>query len=255
MPNMSSVINDVHFSLFKGEPGTRKSTNALSYPKPMYWFSFDQKMNALAIPIRKWRIDPTQIQYDDYTNWILARTKLEGFQLSCPYKTIVIDSITSIADSMLRGSMLAKGKDGRRIAGIAVNEIDDFQAEAAGLMELISIAKEVHKINKIDVILIAHVIRTENAVLGGKTNITRVLVTAGKKPAAKIPAYCDETYHFGVEPSVDANKGGDYIVQTSNAGDDFARTTLELPTIIRIGDKNLYDEYIKPAIQKQQLTK
>lgn len=252
MPDMSSVKNDVHFSLFKGEPGTRKSTAALSFPLPQYWFSFDRKMNALSIPMKKWGIDPSQVQFDDYTDWIKARQKLEQFQISCSYKTVVIDSITSIADAMLRGSIAAKGGSSRKVAGISVNEIDDFQAEAAGLMELIALAKDVHKYNKIDIILIAHVIRTENRLLDGKTNITRVLVTAGKKPAAKIPAYCDETYHFGVEPSVDMSKGGDYIIQTANAGDDFARTTLELPTIIQIGGDKLYEKHIKPAIEKQQ---
>src|SRR5438552_11504057 len=100
MPTMESVTNNVHFSLFKGEPGTRKSTAALSYPKPSYWFSFDGKMNALSIPMKLWQIDPKLITFDDYTDWTKARNKLEQLQVNCPYKTIVIDSITSCADYM-----------------------------------------------------------------------------------------------------------------------------------------------------------
>ena len=48
--------------------------------------------------MRKWGIDPKTIQYDDYDDWTKARIKLEQLQITCPYKTIVIDSITSCAD-------------------------------------------------------------------------------------------------------------------------------------------------------------
>lgn len=259
MPTMNDVLNNVHYSLFKGHPGTRKSTQALSYPKPQYWFSFDGKMNALKIPMKLWNIDPKLIQYDDYTTWTDARNKLEAFQTNCPYKTVVIDSITSCADNMLRqvlklkqGQTRKSGQaSGKVIGGISVNEIEDFNAESAGLTELIALTKDIHKFHKIDVILIAHIIQTEQKTLDGVTNVYRTLVTAGKKPAAKIPAYCDETYNFAIEENPDMSKGGEYIVLTTNTGNDYARTTLDLDPIIKIGGKNLYEDFIKPAIQKQ----
>jgi hypothetical protein len=262
MSTMADVKNDVHFTLIKGEPGTRKSTQALSYPKPMYWFSFDQKMNALSIPMRKWNIDPKQISYDDYNDWNKARAQLEKFQVNCPFKTIVLDSITSNADAMIRQAILLKkgvtrasgSAAGKSIGGISVAEIEDYNAESAGLTEMIALLKDIHKFHKIDIILIAHIIRTESKSLDGVTNVSRVIVTAGKKPAAKIPAYCDEIYHFGVETALEVGKGGTYTCLTSNVGDDYARTTLELPMLIKIqeGD-NLYEKYIKPAIDKQKL--
>ena len=258
MSNMSGVENNVHYSLFKGEPGTRKSTAALTYPGPQYWFSFDWKMNALVLPMKKWGIDPKTVEYDDFKDWSSARSKLEQFQLNCPYKTIVIDSITSIADSMLgqvkklkAGTTKSSGAQaGRAVGGISVNEMEDYNAEAAGLNELIALTKDIQRYHKIDVILIAHVIRTESRDPSGKQNITRVIVTAGKKPAAKIPAYCDEMYHFGVESSLVEGQGGDYTILTNNTGDDYARTTLELPGLIRIKDDQLYLKYVKPAIDK-----
>lgn len=257
---MESVKNDVHFSLFKGEPSRRKSTAALSYPKPQYWFSFDQKMNALTIPMRNWGINPKDISFDDYKDWNSARTKMEQLQVQCSFKTIIIDSVTSCADNMLRQSLLMKkgqtrqsgASAGKQIAGIAVNEIEDFNAEAAGLTEMIALLKDINKYHKVDVILIAHVIRIENKSLDGKVSINRSIVTAGKKPAAKIPAYCDETYHFDIESSVAVGQGGKYNIITDSNGEDFARTTLPLPRVIDIGDDPLYDKYIKPAIDKQQ---
>lgn len=259
MPTMNDISHDVHYSLFKGEPGTRKSTSALTYPKPQYWFSFDKKMKNLLLPMKRWNVDPKEIHFDDYDDWSKASAKLKEFQTNrIPYKTVIIDSITSCADNMLRQVLLAKSGQtrssgsaaGKTIGGIPTNEIEDFNAEAAGLTELISLTKDIHTYHKIDVILIAHVIRRDNRALDGTTNVTRTLVTAGKAPAAKIPAYCQEIYHFGKEKGVFEGEAGDYIIQTANAGDDYALTGMNLPKLIKIGDDNLYEKYILPAIKK-----
>lgn len=252
MPDMTSINHDIHFSLFKGVAGTRKSTAALSYPKPQYWFSYDRKMKALHIPMSKWKIDPKQIHYDDYTDWNSAVPKFNSFLTSCPYKTIVVDSFTSLADSMLRqvrnlksGKTRASGQSaGREVGGIPVSELEDFNAEASGLTELIAQLKEIHQLKQVDIILIAHVIS-----LDGQLNNGRSIVTAGKKIAAKIPAYCDETYQFDTETPMIKGEQGDYIVRTS-AGEDYARTTLPLPNIIKMNDDPLYDRWILPAIKK-----
>lgn len=255
---MESVNNDIHFTMFKGEPGTRKSTQALSYPKPQYWVSYDQKMNALQLPMKLWGIKAKDITFDDYTDWSTCQQKLERFRSEFPYKTLVIDSITSLADMVLRQTVQMKmggqtksgNKAGKMIAGISVNEIEDYNAEAAALTDMISLLKDIHKYHKVDVIIIAHVIRTEAKDLTGTVNVSRTIVTAGKKPAAKLPAYCDEVYHFGVGGNIDLSKGGDYEVLTSHVGDDFARTSLPLPTRIVIKDDPMYDRYILPAIKK-----
>ena len=140
---------------------------------------------------------------------------------------------------------------GKNIGGISVNEIEDFNAESAGLTELLALTKDIHKFHKVDVILIAHVIRTEARSLDGSINVSRTIVTAGKKPAAKIPAYCDETYHFGLEKAIDASVAGDHNVLTSHAGEDYARTSLPLPSKIIYGpNDNFYQKYIAPAIKE-----
>ncbi len=66
MPTLIDVNFDALYCLFKGEPGTRKSTQALSFPQPSYWFSWDRKMAALKIPMRNWNINTKDVQYDDY---------------------------------------------------------------------------------------------------------------------------------------------------------------------------------------------
>lgn len=252
MPDLSTVTNDAQYALMKGEPGLRKSTCALSYPCPQYWFSFDQKMQSLLIPMRAWGIDPKEVQYDDYKEWNPALVKLKQLQINCPYKTIVIDSITSCADAINRQTLRIKGGTGKAIAGIPVNSIEDFNAEDSALKELIALTKDIKTFHKINVILIAHVIQKEIKSSDGKTHMSRMIVTAGKGIAQKIPAYCEEVYHFNIKTDFDPSKGGQYALLTTHTGDDFARTSLPLPNEIIFGSDPLYDKWIKPAIEQQK---
>lgn len=259
MPTMESIQSDVLYCMFKGEPGTRKSTCALSFPLPQYWFSWDRKMNGILIPMKNWGIDPKQVSYDDYDEWTKARIKLEQLQLNCPYKTIIIDSITSCADMTLRQTIKSKSgmkrasgaTAGKSIAGIQVNEIEDYNAESSALQELIALTKDIHSYHKVNVILIAHVVQAEyRNTTSNETHVSRTIVTAGKRVAPKIPAYCGEVYHFNIDRGFDASQGGQYSLLTEHTGDDFARTGLPLERKIVFGGDKLYDKYIIPAIQK-----
>lgn len=262
MPNFSKIDPNIQYCMFKGEPGTRKSTAALSYPGPQYWFSWDRKMQGLLVPAQKWGITP-ELDYDDYDEWNKARAKLEKFQLTCPYRTLVFDSVTSCADMTLRqttqskkGTTRASGATaGKMIAGISVNEIEDYNAESAALNELIALSKDIQAYavtqgKYITVIIIAHVMEVTHKSLDGSQHTSRTIVTAGKRVAAKIPAYCSEVYHFGIKKGFDVAAGGQYSILTENTGEDFARTALNLPKEIIIGDDQLYAKYIAPAVAK-----
>lgn len=253
MATMETIQLDSLYCMFKGEPGTRKSTCALSFPLPQYWFSWDRKMNGIYIPMKNWGIDPKQVHYDDYDDWTKGRAKLEQFQSNCPYKTIIIDSLTSLADMTLRQTIKAKGKKegGKQIAGIAVNTIEDFNAESSALQELIALTKDIYAYHKVNIILIAHVVQAEyRNTTNNETHISRTIVTAGKRVAPKIPAYCGEVYHFNIERGFDPSQGGAYTLITEHTGDDFARTALPLPRKITFGGDKLYDKYIIPAIDQ-----
>lgn len=261
MPTLETINHDVHFTMLKGEPGTRKSTQALSWPKPQYWASHDRKMNALSLPLAKWKIDPKLIEYDDYKDWNTCEAKLKKLQLNCPYRTVVIDSITSITDNMLLQVKDSKGGQtrksgavaGKMIGGIEVNELEDFNAEAAAITDMISILKDIKEFHKVNIILIAHVIRADYKSVKDGTVISRSIVTAGaKKQAAKIPAYCEEIYHFGLGQGSGIVVGSDekIVALTRSNGDDFARTTLPLPSVIEIGYEPMYEKHIVPAIAK-----
>ena len=144
---------------------------------------------------------------------------------------------------------------GKLIAGIAVNEIEDYNAESAALQELIALTKDINQFHKVNIILVAHVVQAEyRNTANNTTHISRTIVTAGKKVAPKIPAYCGEVYHFNIDKGFVEGQGGAYTLLTEHTGDDFARSALGLPNKIEFGDKPLYDTWIKPAIAKVKET-
>lgn len=251
---MANLNWDALYFLFKGDVGTRKSTAALSFPKPQYWFSWDKKMEGIALPMNRWGMNPSEITYDDYNDWATPLAKLKQLQLNPkPYKTIVLDSITTASDAINRQTLKTKRGDGQGkiIAGIPVNSIEDFNAEDSALKEMIEITKDIQKFHKIHIILIAHVIQKEQKSPDGTTRFARHLVTAGKGIAQKIPAQCSEVYHFNLM-SVSAREDGpkDYGLFTGHTGDDFARCSLPLPQVINFNDEELYKKWIQPAIDR-----
>lgn len=241
------------FTLMKGEPGTRKSTSALSYPTPQYWVSTDQKMEALVKPARNWGIKKTDIEADDYNDWDKPRKFLEGLRVNCKYKTIIIDSITSIGDCMTSQVKKSKKDDnkGKALGGIVVSGFDEFNAEASAFQDLIALTKDIHKYHKINIIMIAHVIaaRKDNDV-NKLTHHSRTIVTGGEKISAKLASYMTEVYHFNIGTSFDADAEGNYELLTVHTGNDYARTSLDIPRKIQFNDKQLYSEWIKPSIDK-----
>jgi hypothetical protein len=258
MPNMNQAKIDAQYIMMVGTPGTRKSTQALSYPGPQYWFSYDQKMNSLLLPMKHWKIDPKTIEYDDYSDWDLGRKKLESLQVNCPYKTIIVDSGTICANAILRQTKLLKtGKTrasganaGKSVAGIAVNEIEDYNAESAALLELVALTKDICKFHHVNVILIWHLIQAEYKTSpNSEANVVRTIVTAGKRVAPMIPAYCEEVYHFFMDKAFTEGEGK-YSILTSSTNEDFARTQLPLARKIEVNDKPLYTTWIKPAIEE-----
>jgi hypothetical protein len=253
MSDMSQVSLDYLFTMLKGEPGTRKSTEALSYPKPQYWVSTDQKMEALRLPMNKWGIKQKDIQFDDYNDWSAIEGKLKNLQVNCPFRTLVVDSITSLGDNVNRQTKKFKNAEGggKKVGGIPTNSIEDYNAEASAFQDCIAVLKDIHKYHKIHIILIAHVVgQRKNDDNNKLTHHSRVIVTGGDKISAKIAAYCTEVYHFNTKAAFEADKEGEYGLFTVHTGNDFARTSLPLAREIMFNNDPLYDRWIEPAIRK-----
>jgi hypothetical protein len=241
--------------LIKGVPGTRKTTQAATFPGPIFWFDIDRKVDkSLWLPRSLGAIPTgTEIEYEQYRRWYDIEKKLGELESSCPYKTVVLDSVTSIGDRINRQTLI-KDKGGKRIGGIAVNTIEDYNAETSALMYMVDIANVIEA----NVIIIGHVIQRDQNIDGISKSV-RQIVTGGKVVGAKIPAYIPEIYHFEFDGAFDTTQPPNYIMYTQVHGDDFARTGLPLPYKVDLTNKNLY-EIITNAQRKlstsdqQQLT-
>lgn len=264
MPTLEEARLDVQFTMMKGEPGTRKSTSALSYPTPQYWVSTDQKMQALNLPAKRWGIKMRDIHYDDYVDWDKPRQKLEQLQVNCPYRTIIVDSITSIGDAMTsqvrkykKSGKDGEGSKGKTIGGISVSGLEEFNAESGAFKEMIALLKDIHNFHKVHVILIAHVIGQRKDDDGNSsTHHSRIIVSGAAQISAKIASYVTEAYHFNIEKGFDADADtGKYGLFTSHTGNDYARTSLPLPNKILFNNDPLYEKWIAPAIEKQMKEK
>lgn len=258
MPSLADVTFNSLYCMFTGEPGSRKSTHALSFPKPIYFFDCDKKIDALYSPAIRWGINlKDDVKFDTYNDYSAMRSQLERFQRECKFKTIVIDSITSTADNIgmqtrtLKSGTVGKSGEekGNRVAGIAVNTIEDYKAEASAFSELLALTKDIQQFHKCNIILIAHVVG-ERMNVDANSRSARIIATGSKQISAKLPAYCSEIYHFQVDKGLGSQEDK-YEILTQHSGLDFARTSLNLERkLVLEGNDALYEKYIKPAIAK-----
>lgn len=257
MPTLESTSSQTKplFVMLKGEPGTRKSTCALSFPGRQYWVSTDQKMEALELPAKRWGLwGKNHLDYDDYSDWDTPIAKLKTFQVNCPYKTIVVDSVTSIGDNINRQTIKHKKAEGggKKIGTIYVPGLEEYNAEASGFQDLMAILKDIHKFHKVNIVLIAHVVGQRKDDDKNKlTHHSRVIITGGDKISGKIASYMTEVYHFNVRTGFDADSGdGEFELFTQHLGNDYARTSLPLERKITFNSEPLYEKWIAPAIIK-----
>ena len=243
MADMTSVkVGGPTLTLMKGEPGLGKSIAAASYPKPLYVFDFEDKMDAVknyyTYTIK--RPDVLQgITFDTYRNWDNAWEKLINFGLGCPHKTLVFDSLTAGAWLAIMSIVRFKGESGgKKVGKIKVAGIEDYGGEAAALNNMIDQFITLRQMG-VHIILVAHVLRVVEKPAGGASTESRTLMTGGRKVAAGIPGYFHETYHFEVD-AIDPSKPK-YIARTTHTGDDFARTSLPLPGAIDWTNKVFYE--------------
>lgn len=258
MPTLESVPMDGLFCMFKGEPGTRKSTSALSFPTPQFWVSTDRKMQALMLPAKRWGVDMKNVHYEDYEDWDKPFAKLKTFQVNCPFKTIIVDSVTSIGDNMTgqtRKQKRAEGQ-GKMIGSINVSGLEEYNAESSAFQDLMSTLKDIHGYHKCNIILIAHVVGQRKDDDKNKlTHHSRVIITGGDKIAGKIASYMTEVYHFDVKAGFAETDEGEYGCFTSHTGNDYARTSLPLERRIVFNNQPLYEKWIAPAIIKLKAEK
>ena len=226
-------------AVFVGDSKSGKSIAATTFPKPMYIFDLDGRIRSIANFYHK---NPTAlegIEYDSYDSFTKFGEFFDRLETRCDYKTIIIDSLTTLCNLILRHGLKGRGvpllsslgdeknEKGRVIAGVQIPAWDEWNLEATVLREILYMCSKKFKCN---VILTAHLYHTEERDPEKKDEmITKYrIITGGKKAAASIPAEFDEIYHFAAK----TNSRKVYTQPTDAV--PFAGTTLKLPRMFNI---------------------
>lgn len=112
MPNLADLNPSEQIKLcVYGLSGTGKTCFATSFPTPLWVCDFDGKISSAA---NFWKLkDPKRlsgIQYEDFSGYttggVRVFQKFEGLlrqlEEKCPFKTIVLDSLTTFVDSLMQ---------------------------------------------------------------------------------------------------------------------------------------------------------
>jgi len=230
-----------------GQAGRGKTSAGLTFPLPMLIFDFDRKLDGPVLFAKKHGIDLSQIEVIQPKNWTEVVRVLNQNETSPKYKTFGFDTLTSMADLLLGviqdNKEHEKAGQVKRIGGIQVPGLEEFNAESAGIMDVLIFMKEVQA----NVWLSAHVIETKQTVTdAGRSRVVvnRSLLTGGKKVAAKIPGYFPENYSINIEPDAVVGKPPKIFVHTASNEEDYGRTGFDLPAKFEITNKLFYPTWL-----------
>jgi hypothetical protein len=248
--------------LFKGDPITRKTSNAASFPDPRF-FDFDGKVASAKVA------HPSKaIKYDFFTARDFDRWR-KDFDTAvernpAPGGTFIFDSITSFTKIIIQYSLSYRDPKQRNKnemnpfignpsgGGYDIASWQDYKFEENVLSNFMSGCLELAKTSR--VIFIAHVLGTDNKIEatpdGEKKVLQRPIITAGKKTVNFLPAQCGEIYHFMMKKQADARLPPNYLVRTQNSELDYASTVLPLPAELDVTDGNLYGKMQKILKEK-----
>lgn len=257
MPKVSDIkLGTKINALLKGEPGGGKTFLEGSFPRPMYIADLDHKVDVLKkmeMELGRDVFNCDDIEYDTYgaKDYPAFREKFMEFEriadsgYDFPFKTVCVDSLTTLADMLIRYSLSVRGGERRaenanakeRKRGvIEMPEFEEFNVESLAINQLIDIGRNLPA----HFILTAHVIRTTSKDNAGRERESRVLMTAGKKIAAAIPAKFKEQWLIEPDTGINAGDIVSYLVRTKPTSIDTASTLLPLPSKIDFTDKPFY---------------
>lgn len=251
--------------LFKGAPATGKTPAACTFAEdgPVYLAYFDKKK---PVELEKYfkqiikRPDLLDnIDYDVYgsnnVNEYLNKL-IEFATKGCKYIAVITDSLTSMTGAAVNWSLgfNSKGKREERPNTNPQEMIpswDEYKTETSLIVQAIDISQNIPA----HIIWMAHPIpqtRIENSGSVIKVVNTNSLVTYGSKVAGLVPGRFTEIYHFYKEINYSTNPTSvKFLVSTDAIGDEFARTSLDLPKSFDITNKSFASVW-KELVKKSQ---
>lgn len=246
-------------AIFKGESGEGKSVAAQSFPNS-YTFDFDRKMPSIALK----HFPDKEAYWDTFEDIFEIQKKLEEFNSSCPYETLIVDSITGLVNICVDSVGMVKKESVPDIlsrtkgGAIEMMGIDYYSAEDRFCTYFVDKLKTLwaRDGNPRHVIFTAHVVTVDSAP-DLKTKLvtrTRSIVSKGRKFAAWLPTGFDNVYIFGRQlPDLgDIDQGVKRIVKTSAYGEDSAKCSYNFPDVIDFTNGSLYEKLVKFGLSNGQ---
>lgn len=224
----------------KSEPGAGKTAASGSFCPggKKYFFDTDGRMKTLATC--EWT-KKEDIEYDTFHRGDFEKlnSKIQSLLDKCPYDLVVMSSLTSLADIIINYSISETKSDKRETRGVVeIPQIKDYNVEDRALSKIVDFGRKL----PCHFILECHVIETTSYnLVKQETIVSRSMLTAGKKIAAKIPAYFDEVYYIGVEKVGSLSESTlKRTLYTNFNGIDSAKTSLPIPAKFDITGKPFY---------------
>lgn len=249
--------------LFVGRSGNGKTSAICSFPGPIKVLDFDERIQgALGCP---W-LAP-KFKDVDYTvfppiepkgteaNYIRLNKMLEGFHgqgTSIPYKTIVLDSLTSTARALLRNAIPISNA-GRKIGQMQMAGPGDYGFESQGIDNILSFFRSLPIQN---VIVTAHVVPKMAKPKDDNGEIMQYAesIEIGEKLSVRDKIGENSLIYFDHILKFNRRETATRMIYEVVFRSDLARTSLDrAPMSEDITGKDFYDQvlmkYMRPADQ------
>lgn len=225
-------------ALVYGPSSTGKTVFACSFPTPILYMDFDNKISSAAqfykndkerlegITVNQYAKMSRDTRCKQFIADLNAIQKLQYAKAELPFKTIVIDSLTTFTSYLLDDYIHVSQKAIKR-ALEGVNAMQDYQLLDKHLTQIIPGILSLDA----NVVFIGHLCIDRDETTGAISN--RPLMSG--KFADKLPIFFEEVYVSKVDAS------GKYMMQTHSDPRTVCRTQRKLPKEI----ESSYDSIIK----------
>lgn len=224
-----------------GHTGSGKSVAAASFAKlgPIKFFDFDGRMKSV-----KKCYPEADIDYDTYGPQNLNDKFIPEFNnllKSCPWKTIVLDSLTSMSMTAITSQLKTKGIEQSKVnkGGLVVTGWDEINAETVFISQILDICK----ILPCNVIMTFHPIERTVGTEGATQKITTV-VAYGHKINQISLNYFDEVYYLDIDKGFTDKDPTKRIATTDTNLKAISKSALPIPSKLDITE-GLYDAIMK----------
>ena len=241
MPNLKDldIKTEPLKILLVGENGTGKSVALGSFYKAgkLRIADFDGRLKPIKTFYPEADIDYDTFGADNYRQFL---DEIESLQDKCPFKTWVLDSVTTSSACCVNFQLAMKDKLKTTKGGLPATSWDEINGETVLFTKMLEVMKIVHRKHKVNIIWTAHPIpKTE--IIAGEANRTTTLVAYGNKVPALVPGYFDEIYNLQKEKA--GLTGYKHVVYTVPKNGLPGKTAFPgiLPDSFDITGKSFYD--------------